>query len=474
MNSFSIECYLIFACVSSTFYLNYTESINIIANSKHNGSLAVIVWDGNKVYAHNAGDIYFYCSPRGCSFTLIDASNASSLNLTCDGYNSCYYNTIYCPNNGPRGGYTTNINIDDSHWLSHSTFWRNTIYAVEQFEDVRFNCKRGCNNVSDPGTLKCNPAYTSECQLVGNGGAIECVNSTNECSYYLIPTVSPTIVTYHPTITPTQLPTKIPTDVTYYPTITPTEVPTKMPTVSPTITPTVFPTEIPASSTILPTEVPTSAPNPSPTGRPTYTKMPTYGPTKINSGYPAETDSNIVYIETKNEYQSIPWIITGIAVTCCLLTIIAVGVYIYLQKKMKEGVDDVTIINASPQLSKDPDSPMIYSNNMAPQNIVFSNESISINDIQHPQSKSAVSDSIEMLYDPNLASPKTNGKIGIKYGERSTISGKTLSPGKGIKNEGIVSMKSNIVNKATKHDNAFENNYDDDIDIVMNNETEMF
>ena len=229
-------------------------------------------------------------------------------------------------------------------------------------------------------------------------------------------------------------------------------------------------------NTVNPTPLPTSKPT-SNTNEPT--KSPTIltvHPTSIPSEYPTETNSKVIYIQTKKEYQLILWIVGIVAVLCFFVSLFQAVLLIKLQKKMNKSVDDAAIINASPpQSSKDPDSPIIYSNNMTSKNIVFSNESINVNDIPLPKSKSTVNGSIEMLYDPNLKSPKTNGNIGIKYGERSTISGKTLSPpGNGTKNEDIISMKPSFVNKQTKHDNAFENNYDDDIDIIMDDDTKMF
>ena len=266
LDSFSMECYLTRTCSSGRFYLTYTKLINITADHKANWIWPrSFVFSHNIVYAYNAGDIYFNCGDHGCVNNIIIAANANSLNLHCEEIYACWYIEIYCPNNGPGGGYTTNISID-IYFLNSYTFSDITIYAVEQFEDVMFNCKEGCNNVSNPGTLKCNPAYTNECQLVGNNNSIECVNSTNECSYYLLPTVSPTIDIYQPTIIPTEFPTKMPTLETTGPAIAPTE----LPSVAPTnvryhsTAPTIFPTEIPTSTinpTVFPTKIPTYSVN---------------------------------------------------------------------------------------------------------------------------------------------------------------------------------------------------------------------
>ena len=334
LNSFSIECYLSRSCSSSTFYLNYTESINIIADSKRNWTLSIWSFEYNKVYAQNSGDIYLYCSFYGCfrSNPLIDASNANSLNLTCNGSAACIGNTIYCPNNGPRGGYTANINIEN---IDSWTFYENIIYAVEQFGDVIFNCKQGCNNVTDVGLLKCNPQYTSECTLVSNGNSIECVNSVSECSHYLLPTVTPTSLTISPTNTPSIQPTSVttsPTLLTYSPSMRPTTFPTLIPT-----PPTASPTNAPTTQTYTPTKTPTYIP----------TKMPTY---VVNT----KNIKHIYSITSKN----LPWIVI-LGITLLLVSnMICIGCCIYIYWKMK------TIKTETEHANNIPIAPKLDASNM--------------------------------------------------------------------------------------------------------------
>ena len=256
LNSFSIECYMPESCNSVVFYLNYTNSINIIADSKsvnhtftdHNDW----IFRFSQVYAQNAGDIYFYCGWIGCiqSTPLIDASNANSLNLTCNGFFACTTNAIFCPNNGPGGGYTTNINIDYSQPYPLSY---NAIYAVEQFNDVKFNCINNCDIDIKfrVNRLFCNPIYGSECFLTGNGSNIRCgtqnISSLPECSLYLLPTNMPTET---PSETPTISPSISPTIATAIPTIEPTVYPTIEPTtLNPTIIPSLIHTLTPTNFT---------------------------------------------------------------------------------------------------------------------------------------------------------------------------------------------------------------------------------
>ena len=312
------------------FYLNYTKSINIIADNKNTAttSTANEMWilRYSEIYGQNAGDIYFYCGWIGCieSNPLIEASNANSLNLTCNGFYACAANEIYCPNNGPRGNPATNINIVSE---AQNPLISNTFYAVEQFNDVIFNCIGTCVVDGKGNKLKCNPNYSSECNLVNDGlDNIYCpvptILNPPECTTYLLPTLSPT-----------ETPTSSPTIFTISPTITPTTIPSITPTLFPTYSPTFEPTIFSFGPTIFPTETPTLLPS---TETLNPTKTPIYSSTQ-NKG------DRIITIKLNN------LVLISISLILFLIFSIACAsfcIYSHVKRKrIKTEIQQATIIS---------------------------------------------------------------------------------------------------------------------------------
>eukprot|EP00490_Sorites_sp_Unknown_P022346 CAMPEP_0114673686 /NCGR_PEP_ID=MMETSP0191-20121206/45107_1 /TAXON_ID=126664 /ORGANISM="Sorites sp." /LENGTH=677 /DNA_ID=CAMNT_0001939179 /DNA_START=303 /DNA_END=2337 /DNA_ORIENTATION=- len=327
LDSFSIGCYNARSCYNVIFYLNYTKIININADSKNTDTTNQGTDDWafryGAVYAQNAGDIYFYCGWIGCvqSNPLVDASNAKSLSLTCKGFYACAVNEIYCPNNGPRGDPSTIINIDFAA-QDQNPLLQNTIYAVEQFNDVVFNCIGICAIDGKGNKIKCNPSYSSECDLADDGNAtilcpISNILDPPECASYLLPTLSPTTT-----------PTGSPTISTSHPSISPTEspstAPTKMPTRSPSTTPTI--------ETLMPTKDPTTMPSTNPSR---VTEAPSQAPTP-----PAQALSkNPLSSDLQN------WIIVGttlvLCIACCITFLCFYRCFINSQKAKHQNRQDL-------------------------------------------------------------------------------------------------------------------------------------
>ena len=108
-----------------------------------------------------------------------------------------------------------------------------------------------------------------------------------------IRTISPTVVTLTPSITPTNNPTRTPS-------IIPSIAPTNTPSMSPSNTPTLSPTDLPSMTpSVTPTNIPSVEPTSNPTFNPTYlpSKSPnmdptTFGPTSFPSNIPSNIPSN--------------------------------------------------------------------------------------------------------------------------------------------------------------------------------------